>query len=523
MNSRQVNRLFLRFLMLAIACTAAFLSCPGRALSEVRLPAIFSDHLVLQQGQANPVWGWADAGESVTVSLGDQQHETRADDDGRWRVKLSPLEAGGPHRLVVKGNNQIELADVLVGEVWVCSGQSNMAWPVKAANDADLEIASADYPQIRLISVPQVGTQEPQDDFNGSWQLCSSETVGEFSAVGYFFGRQLHQALGVPIGLIDNAWGGSACEAWVRRDLLTADERYAPLMEKWAATEATYDHEKAMAGYQTRLAAWKAAGADPAKRPQAPRNQLAGQHRPANLYNGVLLPIVGYGIRGAIWYQGESNSGRAYQYRELFPLMIQNWRDDWGQGDFPFYWVQLADFQAEVTEPADSGWAELREAQTMTMSKLPNTGEAVIIDLGEGRDIHPRNKQDVAKRLARWALAKDYGWEIPCQSPTLASAEFADGKCLLTFDHVGSGLYTFDTREPVGFAIAGEDRKFVWATAETVGKNQVRVWSDQVPEPVAVRYAWANNPVCNLRSREGLPVTPFRTDDWPGVTADVHK
>ncbi|HID23398.1 MAG TPA: sialate O-acetylesterase, partial [Planctomycetaceae bacterium] len=407
-----------------------------------------------------------------------------------------------------------------------CSGQSNMQWPVSAVRDADLEIRSAKLPQIRLITVPQVGTQEPQNDFQGEWKVCSPETVGDFSAVGFFFGRILHQVLGVPIGLIDNSWGGSSCEAWVRRDLLEKDPRYKALLERWKKTEATYDHEKALAAYKTRLEQWKkkvreakAAGKPIPRRPRPPRNPLIGQHRPGNLYNGVLKPILGYGIRGTIWYQGESNASRAYQYRHLFPLMIQSWRDEWGIGDFPFYWVQLADYRAETAEPKESDWAELREAQTMAM-KLPHTGQAVIIDLGEANDIHPRNKQDVARRLARWPLACQYGLDIVYQSPLYKSMHTKGNKIVITFDHVGGGLVTVDVHDVKGFAIAGKDRKFVWAEARIVGKNQVEVWNDSVSNPVAVRYAWADNPVCNLYSRERLPVTPFRTDDWPGITAE---
>jgi len=401
-----------------------------------------------------------------------------------------------------------------------------MQWPVSAVRDADLEIRSAKLPQIRLITVPQVGTQEPQNDFQGEWKVCSPETVGDFSAVGFFFGRILHQVLGVPIGLIDNSWGGSSCEAWVRRDLLEKDPRYKALLERWKKTEATYDHEKALAAYKTRLEQWKkkareakAAGKPIPRRPRPPRNPLIGQHRPGNLYNGVLKPILGYGIRGTIWYQGESNASRAYQYRHLFPLMIQSWRDEWGIGDFPFYWVQLADYRAETAEPKESDWAELREAQTMAM-KLPHTGQAVIIDLGEANDIHPRNKQDVARRLARWPLACQYGLDIVYQSPLYKSMHTKGNKIVITFDHVGGGLVTVDVHDVKGFAIAGKDRKFVWAEARIVGKNQVEVWNDSVSNPVAVRYAWADNPVCNLYSRERLPVTPFRTDDWPGITAE---
>jgi len=249
--------------------------------------------------------------------------------------------------------------------------------------------------------------------------------------------------------------------------------------------------------------------------------QMKGNSRPGNIYNGVLKPTIGYGIRGVIWYQGESNASRAYQYRKLFPLMIKSWRDEWGQGDFPFYWVQLADFMKEVSEPGDSSWAELREAQTTTMDKLPATGEAVIIDLGETKDIHPRDKQNVAKRLVRWALAQDYKIDIPHRSPRYKGMEKDGSKVVITIDHAGKGgLKTFDFPELRGFAIAGADKKFVAATAKFIGKDKIEVSSDKVADPVAVRYAWADNPVCNVYSADGLPLTPFRTDDWPGVTID---
>lgn len=496
------------------------------ALADVKLPAIFTSHMVLQQGQADRVWGWASPGEEVTVTIADQTKTAKAGDDGKWLLTLDPLKVGGPHTLTVKGKNEIKLDDVLVGEVWVCSGQSNMQWAVGQSNDGDLESLAANFPQIRLISVPQVGTQEPQSDFKGEWKLCTPENAKEFSAVGFFFGRQLYQTLNVPIGLIDDAWGGSACEAWIARDILAADEKYQPLLARWEQIEKNYPQAKA--DYEKKLAEWKvaaeAAKAEGKPAPQQPANPdgaMYGNHRPANIYNGVLKPTIGYGIRGAIWYQGESNAGRAYQYRDLFPLMISSWRKEWGIGDFPFYWVQLADFMAEKTEPGDSAWAELREAQTMTMSKLPNTGEAVIIDIGEGKDIHPRNKQDVGKRLARWALARDYGVNVPYHSPQYKSMEKKDGKIVITLDYVPSGLRPFDVNELRGFTIAGDDKKFVNANAKIVGPNLIEVWSDAVQEPVAVRYAWADNPVCNVYSAEGLPLTPFRTDDWAGVTAEA--
>ncbi len=494
------------------------------ARADVGLPAIFGTHMVLQRDMNDRVWGWAEPGEKVTVTIATQSKSTETGADGRWSVTLDPLPAGGPHTLTVKGKNIITFEDVLVGEVWICSGQSNMQWAVGQSNDADLEAATAKFPNIRFISVPQVGTQEPQRDFKGSWQACSPATVKELSGVGYFFGRQLYQTIDVPIGLIDNAWGGSACEAWIEPKILAADEFYKPLMTNWE--RIVVNVAKAKEEFPAKLKEWeeavakaKAEGKTEPRKPQAPDGQLNGNSRPGNIYFGVLKPTIGYGIRGTIWYQGESNAGRAYEYREMFPLMIKSWRDEWKIGDFSFYWVQLADFLPEKSEPGDSSWAELREAQTMTMARLPKTGQAVIIDLGEAQDIHPRNKLDVAKRLARWALAKDYGIDVPYQSPTYKAMEKKGNKVVLTFDNVGAGLKAFDVADLKGFSIAGSDRKFVWADAKITGKDTVEVSASSISDPASVRYAWADNPVCNLYSREGLPTTPFRTDDWPGVTA----
>ena len=418
-----------------VLCAVAPLS----ARADVSLNNMFGDHMVLQQGIKNKVWGKADPGEQVSVTLGAQTKSTTAAADGTWHVFLDPvMEYGGPHTLTVKGKNTVTFSDVLIGEVWVCAGQSNMQWSVNQSNDPDLEKAAARFPNIRLISVPQVGTQEPQWNFNGKWAVCSPETVGDFSAVGYCFGRQLHQTLGVPVGLINNAWGGSAAEAWVKREKIVAHPTLKALHDRWVTLES-------------------------AEKPD--QNQMKGNFRPGNIHSGVLTPSIGYGIKGAIWYQGESNAGRAYQYRELFPFMIKSWREEWGLGDFPFYWVQLADFKAEKTEPAESDWAELREAQTMTMKALPNTGEAVIIDIGEGKDIHPMNKQDVAKRLARWALAETYKVPgIACRSPLYKAMEKQGSKIVLSFDNVGpkaNSWRPFDVPEPIGFTIAGADKKFV--------------------------------------------------------------
>jgi len=463
------------------------------ATADVHMPALFTDHMVLQRDLANPVWGWADAGEEVVVVLGDQTKKATADANGQWRVTLDPMPVGGPHQIVIEGKNRIAIQDVLMGEVWVCSGQSNMQQSVGSTKDADLTHVTAHYPNLRVITVPVLGTQEPQQDFKGAWQPTTPETVGGFTAAGYYFGLTLHHALGVPIGLIHDSWGGSSCQAWIPRNLMEADPRYQAMMDSWREME---------------------------KDPEKFKNEMGNQHRPGNLYNGMLKPVIGYGIRGAIWYQGESNAGAAYQYRHMFPLMINSWREAWGQGDFSFYWVQLADFNPERPEPGDSAWAELREAQTMTQS-LPKTGQAVIIDTGEANDIHPRNKEDVGERLARWALAKDYGVHIACRSPEYKSLEKQGNKIVVTFDYVVDTLKPFDVNDIVGFTIAGEDRKFVPAQAKVVDKNKVEVWNDQVASPAAVRYAWADNPVCNLFNGSPLlPVTPFRTDDWPGVTAE---
>ncbi len=512
-----------------LSILAALFSIFTSARADVTVSAVFGDNMVLQRDQENQVWGQAESGEKVTVTIAGQTHDTLAGKSKRWQVTLKPIKAtANPLTLTIKGNNTLKFENVLVGEVWVCSGQSNMGWSVSQTDDSDLEILTANYPNLRLISIPQLGTQEAQFSFKGKWEAATTETVPTFSAVGYLFGRRLHQTLNVPVGLIDNAWGGSACEAWIPRKLLNETAVAKPYMEQWRMTEANYDAKAVQAQFEGRKAKWfeaakkaKAAGRPAPRAPRQPRNPLAGQHRPANLFNGVLNPIIGYGIRGAVWYQGESNSGRAHAYREVFPLMIGTWRKYWNQGDFSFYWVQLADFLAEDAEPLDSNWAELREAQTLSLDKLDKVGQAVIIDVGEGRDIHPRNKQIVANRLARLALAKDYGLDLPHLSPRYKSHEAKNGKITVSFDHVGGGLYAFDEREPVGFAVCGEDKKYVWAKARIAGKDKVEVWADSVKNPVHVRYAWANNPVCNLYRRDGavtLPATPFRTDDFPMLT-----
>ena len=493
--------------------------------ATLRLPALFTDHMVLQRGLACPVWGWDEPGTKVTVKFAGQEKSATAGADGRWEVKLEALEASAePRSMQVEGKDKVEIKDVLVGEVWVGSGQSNMQFTLGNTWDADLEALMSANNNLRLITVPTHGTQTLETDFKGSWTASGPQTAPGFSAVLYFYGRHLQQTLKVPVGLIHCSWGGSACEAWCPRAAMESDPRFAAVMENWKKQEAGWDPEAAKARHQKAMAEWKKkaeeakqAGKQP---PQAPRfsDIMSGNQRPGNLWAGMGNAIKGYGIKGAIWYQGESNSGRAAKYRELFPFMIEQWRKQWGQGEFPFYWVQLADYQAEQPNPGDSAWAELREAQTLTLDKLPKTGQAVIIDLGEGADIHPKNKRDVAERLVRWALATEYGLKMPYQSPRYQAMQVDGNKITLTFREVGGGLRAVDKKELQGFAICGADKKWVWAEATIQGKDRIVVTSPQIPAPVAVRYAWADNPVCNVYSAEGLPLTPFRTDDFPMVT-----
>jgi sialate O-acetylesterase len=486
--------------------------------AELKLPAVIGDHMVLQQKLANPIWGWDTPGAKVTVTFAGQTHLATAGSDGKWLVKLNPVMANAkPQTLKVAGTTTRELQDVLVGEVWMCSGQSNMEWSLAQTYTGDIEGASANRPNLRIITVPRVGTQELKTDFKGQWEVAAADNVKAFSAIGYIYGRYLHDILNVPIGLIDNAWGGSAAQAWVRRETLEKDPRFKALMERTTKQEANLQGEKLAEAQKKWEVERDAAKAAKKALPAAPQLWLTGNSRPGNIFAGVMNPTLGYGIKGVIWYQGESNAGQAYEYRDLFPFMIEQWRKEQGQGDFSFYWVQLADFKPEKPAPGESDWAELREAQTRTL-KLPNTGQAVIIDVGEGRDIHPRNKYDVASRLVRWALVKDYGLKFPYRSPEFKSMTVAGNTVTVTLDCFGSNLRAFDITEAKGFAVCGEDKVWHWATGKIVGRDQVEVSSSAVSVPIAVRYAWADNPVCNLYSADGLPVTPFRSDDFEMIT-----
>jgi sialate O-acetylesterase len=501
-------------------------------LAELKLPAIIGDHMVLQQKQSNPIWGWDTPGTTVIVTFAGQSYSATAGSDGKWTVKLAPLPADAkPQTLTIQGSSRQEIQDVLIGEVWMCSGQSNMGFTLDQDWNGDLESAASDLPGMRLIEAPLTGTQELQNDYvkpgeRNHWRLTTPATAYHFSAVGFLFGRYIHEILHVPVGLIDNAWGGSAAEAWVRRSSIEQDPRFKLLMETTVKREQLLQSEKGKADYERALADWKVAAAQARAEkkpiPRQPDNYLAGNARPGNIFAGVVYPTLGYGIKGVIWYQGEANAGRAYEYKALFPFLIEQWRKEQGQGDFPFYWVQLADYLPEKPNPGDSAWAELREAQTQTM-KLPNTGQAVIIDLGEGDNIHPKNKHDVAARLVRWALVKDYGMKLPYRSPEFKSMTVAGNKVTVTLNMFGSTLRPFDVQEARGFAVCGEDHVWHWAKGKILGSDQVEVSSDEVAAPVAVRYGWADNPVLNLFSNAGLPVTPFRSDDFKMMTEPKAK
>ena len=471
--------------------------------AAVKPHALFTDGMVLQREIAIPIWGTADNGEKVTVEFNGQSVATTAA-DGKWMVRLKPVKAGGP--FVLKINN-LQLTNVLVGDVWICSGQSNMQWSVKQSTDADTEIANANYPMIRLFTVPRSEVNAAQSDFKSSWQECNSANIGEFSAVGYFFGRDLYKNLNVPIGLIDNAVGGSPAESWMQTELLNGDAEYKQFHAAYPQQMERYN--QAVEKHKEAVEKAKAAGA---KAPNAPGKPWM----PSGLYNGMLAPLVPYAIKGAIWYQGESNAGRAYQYRRLFPAMIQNWRERWGQGDFPFLFVQLAAFGPNAPKPGDSDWGELREAQTLTLTASPKTGMASAIDVGTYDDIHPKMKQPVGSRLALAARSVAYNQKLVFAGPMYAGMKVDGDKIKLKFNHTGGGLEA-KGGELKGFLIAGEDKVWREGKAEIKGK-QIVVSSAEVAKPVAVRYAWAKYPTVNLYNKEGLPANPFRTDDWEMVT-----
>lgn len=650
--------------------------------ADVTLPAIISDHMVLQKTKSAAIWGKADAGEEVTVLFARKTGKTKADPAGKWTVRLDLTDVGSEAQVMtIEGKNRLTISDVVVGEVWVASGQSNMERLLKETKDAEKEIASSANSQLRQFKVQKASSMEAQDDCEGQWVLSEPGTAGDFSAVGYYFGKVIQRELQTPVGIISDNWGGSACEAWIspqsldtvpglretrerhwkrirdkkafaielgnwlkergrddrvsasaiafsgpdlptgdwisislpgpalggnlpshgavwlRRDIdISKDEAGKALrvsLEKLNGYETVYWNGKQLdqtkyeerpnpeasraydippnlvkagnntlalrvfaplhpikltgelkAGSLSLAGKWlaKAEFALPsvaeADVPPLPANPMGANKTASLLYNAMISPILPFSIRGVIWYQGEANADRAFQYRTVFPQLIADWRKQWKQGDFPFYFCQLANFKNKRSEPSESAWAELREAQAMAL-QLPNTGQAVLIDLGEAGDIHPRNKADVGERLARIALARDYGRPAAFSGPTFADLKVEGSNAIVTFSQAAGGLVakelppTFDVKsatgataplvrnspqsEVEGFAVCGEDRKWVWANAKIVGDSVV-VSAEGVPHPVAVRYAWADNPTCNLHNGAGLPASPFRTDDFPETT-----
>lgn len=656
----------------------------GSLFADVTVPALFSEHAVLQKSAKVPIWGSAAPGEAVSVSIAGASAKATANANGKWKTELDLSgKPAGPHTLEIQGKNKIEVKDVLIGEVWVCSGQSNMDFRLKSVVGAAEEIANSTNPSLRQFVVPRLTSMTPTEKLEGKWTSAAPETAAGFTAVGYFFGKKLNKDLQVPVGLISTSWGGTPSEAWTSSegidsvpDLKNAKERLFTAIKNAATTQVAFKEamtawlekngrtdrpttkvdefagpeakdgwitvklpgdiatgpgvfwirrevdvpaeaagkplnfegdtiigmdtfywngrEIAETGLDKYTEGYKRRYTIPASEVKAGKSvlamrlfvpvyapkvgggyfkvgntQLAGdwqtkteyvlpvldaealagvpvlpkaapapQNTATCLFNAMIHPLLPYAIKGAIWYQGEANAGRAFQYRTAFPLMIKDWRAHWQQGDFPFYFVQLANYQDKKQQPEESAWAELREAQTMTLA-LPNTGMATIIDIGEAKDIHPRNKKDVGERLAAAALAKTYGKSIPYSGPMYDSMMETDGKIRLKFEHTDGGLVakplpeTYDLNtsknevaplvlpkpdsELQGFAVCGEDKVWKWASAKIEG-NDVVVWADEVPQPIAVRYGWAHNPTCNLFNGAGFPAVPFRTDDFPPTT-----
>jgi sialate O-acetylesterase len=548
-----------------IAFAAAFvLATP--AVADIKPHALFGNSMVFQRNAPLPVWGNAEPGEEVYVHLevktSDGKREegqaVKADKDGKWMARLAAFPAGTDGVLTIRGQdrraaakekkapNAVVFKDVAVGEVWVASGQSNMEWrlewiPKGGGLDA---IKNSSNPNLRVFTVPKYAVPSPQAGFNplppkdkysdklSMWLTSQPENAPIFSAVGYYFGRDLQKALQVPVGIIHTSWGGTPAQAWTSSEALDADqtvkyyvEELAKRKQNWNPNQAKEEYERALAKWKAAAEEAKAAGRKEPQQPRMPAEPGTGSHDPSSLYNGMIAPLLPYAIKGAIWYQGESNAGKPIEYRTLYAAMISDWRKRWGS-DFPFYCVQLAPFNAG--NPNGDNWAFLREAQAIASEKVKNAGVAVITDAGDLGDIHPQRKEPAGARLAYMALANTYGQKIEFSGPKYKSMKVDGSKAVLSFDHVGDGLAVGqfamagadnvgNDGKIVGFAVAGEDKVFHPATAFIEGETVV-ITSDKVSKPVAVRYGWKNFPVCNLFNKAGLPASPFRTDDWTPPT-----
>lgn len=471
--------------------------------ADVRLPALISDHMVLQRGMPIRIWGWADPGEMVAVSYAGQKASATADNAGKWQAFLRPVSQSGPADLTVAGKNSLTIHDVLAGEVWVASGQSNMEFTMARVNHSEQEIAEANYPNIRFFLVKKTVAEKPAEDVQGAWVVCSPEVVKPYSAAAYFFARELYQTQHVPVAVIDSYWGGTPAQSWMSLPALQADPALRFIQDDWQVTLARYPEAKQK--YEEQLVSWEATKAGVAPRPPAGPGH---QNTPAGLYNGMIAPLTPYAIRGAIWYQGEANASptHAFAYRRLFRTMIEDWRRAWSIGPFPFYFVQLANFTS------NGWWPLLRESQSETLG-LRNTAMAVVIDIGNPTDIHPTNKQDVGHRLALPARALVYGEKVVYSGPMFRELTMDGAQARVWFDFAG-GLAARDGGPLVGFEIAGADGNFVPAEASIDGATVV-VSSASVKQPAMVRYAWADNPAANLINKEELPASPFRSNPGP--------
>ena len=484
--------------------------------ADVTLAPLFQDHAVLQRDQALPVWGHAAPGEHVTVAFQGQAVGCTATADGRWMVYLAAVPASAePAELVVTGKNTLTVKDVLVGEVWLASGQSNMEWPLKWAASGEREVAAATHPQLRLFTVVHNVADQPAETITGSWQACTPESVPMFSAVAYFFARDLQHKLGVPVGVIGSYWGGTPIESWTSDSTLRGTQAWPAIDARWRKDSA--DFPAYHLRYPAERAAWgKAEEYAKATRtknplpwpppPMGPGTPFA----PSGLFNGMIAPLQPYAIRGVIWYQGEQNWPRPEEYAQLFPAMIRSWRAQWGQDNLPFLFVQLANFTV-INDPTNRAWARLRDVQAESL-RLPATGMAVTIDIGNPRDIHPLNKQDVGRRLALIAKTQVYGIPGDFSGPMFAYVTGEHAGLRVHFTHAATGLIS--SGKPVqSLEIAGADKKFYPATGK-IERDTLLVSARAVPVPLAVRYAWTNAPEANLFNGSGLPAAPFRSDDW---------
>jgi len=511
------------------------------ALEAAELHGLFTDNMVLQRDRPVAVFGTGAEGETVTVEIAGRKASGSVV-GGRWKVMLPPLAAGGPHTLTVTGNNVVKLENVLCGDVWLCTGQSNMAGVLKAYRRGDPESqrlfagVPKENPQIRLFKLRQDAADSPQRDvvtdrvFGPSWRVCDEASALDFSATGFLFGVNLQPEIGVPIGLVYATLGGTHAECWMPAEALRSRPEFAEILDQYEADKAAYP--EAQKQYLAKLAAWKATPAAERTGKKPPQPPMGPEHpkRPSGLFNFMIAPLQQFTIKGAIWYQGEGNATRAVQYRTLFPALITSWRKAWGLGDFPFLFVQLAAYRQANPDPEDTDWPWLREAQAMALA-LPNTGMAVAIDAGSQTNIHPPDKPTVGARLAAAALEVAYGRDIVASGPTFKRLTISGSEAVLDFDNVGGGLvakavdldgHSLPADRLHGFAICGPDKKFHWADASIRG-GQVVVSSPRVSAPVAVRYAWANFPLCNLSNREGFPAVPFRTDDFERQDQPIGK